>query len=60
MKRKGETMELILAQVEGLWIFLGVLILVPLAIIFYAISIYNGLGRIAMVTRTPSVRSMCN
>jgi len=36
-------MELILAQVEGLWIFLGVLILVPLAIIFYAISIYNSL-----------------
>jgi LemA protein len=28
---------------EPLWIFLGVLIVVPLAIIFYAISIYNGL-----------------
>ena len=36
-------MQLILAQVEGIWIFLGVLILIPLAIVFYSIAIYNGL-----------------
>ncbi|MEC9476704.1 MAG: LemA family protein [Planctomycetota bacterium] len=36
-------MQLILAQAEPLWIILGILIIVPLAIIFYAIAIYNGL-----------------
>ena len=36
-------MQLILAQAEPLWIFLGVLVLVPVVIVIWAISIYNGL-----------------
>ena len=36
-------MNLILAEVEWLWIILVILIIVPLVIIFYAIAIYNGL-----------------
>ena len=36
-------MQLILAQAEPLWIFLGVLVLVPVVVVIWAISIYNGL-----------------